>query len=92
MAIIKMSLIAAALTVTFANGIAVAQTPSGADMRASASKAADDASKWTKKQWNAAKAKWSQEQAKWDTCNKEATDQKLTGRKSWSFIASCMTS
>jgi len=91
MSVIRMSLIAVVLTGSLAGGIAMAQTPTGADMREMASKAADDVSKWTQKQWNAAKAKWSKEQARWDACNKKATDQKLTGRKSWSFIASCMT-
>jgi hypothetical protein len=100
MSVIKMSLIAAALAVTLANGAVVAQTTTAAeDARAAASKAsdaaskaADDVAKWSKKQWNAAKAKWSQEQTKWDACNKKAADQKLTGRKSWSFIADCMSS
>jgi len=100
MPIIKLSLISAVLAMVLANGIATAQTTSATDdMRAAtskasdaASKAADDVSKWSRKQWDAAKAKWSQEQAKWDACNKKAADQKLTGRKSWSFIASCMTS
>jgi hypothetical protein len=90
MSVTRMSLIAAALAGSLACGVAAAQTPSGADMRAQASQAADDASKWTQKQWNAAKAKWSKEQARWDACNKKATDQKLSGRKSWSFIANCM--
>jgi hypothetical protein len=100
MSVIKMSLIAAAVAATLANGVAVAQTTTAVeDARAAASKAsdaaskaADDAAKWSKTQWNAAKAKWSQEQAKWDACNKKAADQKLTGRQSWSLIASCMTS
>ena len=100
MSVTKMSLIAAVLAATLASGGAMAQTTSAAeDARAAASKAsdaaskaADDVSKWSKKQWNAAKTKWSQEQAKWDACNKKAADQKLSGRKSWSFIASCMTS
>jgi hypothetical protein len=91
MSVIKMSLIAAVLAGSL-SGAALAQTPTGADMRAQAGKAADDVSKWTQKQWNAAKVKWSQEHAKWDACNKKATDQNLSGRKSWSFIASCMTS
>ena len=92
MSVIKALLIPAVLAATLASGAATAQTPIGADMRDAASRTADDVSKWTQKQWNAAKAKWSQEQAKWGACNKKATDQKLTGRKSWSFIASCMTS
>ena len=45
---------------------------------------------WTTKQWDAAKAKWSKDKAKWNACNKEAKDQKLSGRKSWSYIYDCM--
>ena len=45
---------------------------------------------WTMKQWNAAKMKWSKDKAKWNACNKEAKDQKLSGRKSWSYLNDCM--
>jgi hypothetical protein len=93
------TLVVAALAISLAGGpgTVAAQTPLGADMRsaemsASASKAADDVSRWTRRQWNAAKAKWSQERTKWDACNRKATAQKLTGRRSWSFIANCMSS
>jgi hypothetical protein len=50
----------------------------------------DDASKWTRKQWSEMVAKWSQEKAKWKDCRKQSKDQKLTGKKSWGFLASCM--
>ena len=50
-----------------------------------------DVSKWTQKQWNAAKAKWMKEKDKWESCGKQATKEKLSGRKSWSFIYTCMT-
>lgn len=46
---------------------------------------------WTEKQWNAAKRKLSKDKAKWTACNKEAKEQKLSGRKSWSFLYDCMT-
>jgi hypothetical protein len=46
---------------------------------------------WTTKQWNATKAKWSKDKAKWNACNKEATNQKLLGRKSWSYLYDCMS-
>jgi hypothetical protein len=46
---------------------------------------------WTEKQWNAAKGKWSKDKAKWNACNKEAKDQKLSGRKSWSYLYDCMS-
>jgi hypothetical protein len=46
---------------------------------------------WTTKQWNAAKAKWSKDKTKWNACNKEAKEQKLSGRKSWSYLYDCMS-
>ena len=51
----------------------------------------EDVSKWTQKQWNAAKAKWVKEKDKWASCNKQSANEKLSGRKSWSFIYTCMT-
>ncbi len=53
---------------------------------------ADDVAKWTRKEWNKAKAQWAKEKDKWAGCQKQSKDQGLTGRKSWSFLASCMTS
>jgi len=38
------------------------------------------------------KGQWAKQKEKWADCNKQSQDQKLTGRKSWSFISSCMTS
>ncbi len=61
-------------------------------MMPSTSSKIDDVSKWTSKQWNRAKAEWEKEKEKWADCQKLAKDQNLTGRKSWSFLASCMTS
>jgi hypothetical protein len=51
----------------------------------------DDVSTWTAEQWDLAKAKWVKEKEKWADCRKQSSDQNLTGRKSWSFLASCMT-
>jgi hypothetical protein len=51
----------------------------------------DKAKDMTRKQWNAAKKKWAQEKDKWASCNKQSKDQKLSGRKSWTFIGKCMT-
>jgi hypothetical protein len=45
---------------------------------------------WTSKQWNAAKTEWARDKAKWVDCQHQSTDQKLTGRKSWSFLYTCM--
>ena len=51
----------------------------------------EDVSKWTQKQWNAAKAKWSEEKTKWDHCQAQAKTKNLSGRKSWQFLYDCMT-
>ena len=66
--------------------LASCMTPSSASSRA------DDVSKWTSKQWGRAKAKWEKQKEKWAGCQKQSKDQNLTGRESWSFLASCMTS
>jgi hypothetical protein len=67
-------------------------SPPAASAPSAASSAAEDVSKWTRKQWAAARAKWAKEKEKWADCRKQAKDQNLTGRKSWSFLSSCMTS
>jgi hypothetical protein len=51
----------------------------------------EDVSKWTQKQWNAAKAKWSEEKTKWNDCQTEAKAKVLAGHKSWQFPYDCMT-
>jgi hypothetical protein len=51
----------------------------------------DDVSKWTSKQWSAAKAKWAKEKQKWVDCRKQSKELKLSGKQSWSFLAMCMT-
>jgi hypothetical protein len=51
----------------------------------------EDVSKWTKKQWNAAKAKWSEEKTKWNDCQTQAKAKSLAGHKSWQFLYDCMT-
>jgi hypothetical protein len=51
----------------------------------------EDVSKWTQKQWNAAKAKWSEEKTKWNDCQTQAKGKSLSGHKSWKFLYDCMT-
>ena len=46
---------------------------------------------WTMKQWDAAKQEWAKDKAKWADCEKQSDKQKLEGRKSWSFLYTCMT-
>ena len=75
-----------------AAGAALAQTPapSSAPTSTTSSKI-DDVSKWTGKQWKAAKAKWAKEKQKWADCEKQSKELKLSGKNSWSFLAMCMT-
>jgi hypothetical protein len=88
MCFVRSTFAAVSIVVIATSGAAVAQprVPS-----AETSSTVDDVSKWTTKHWNQAKAKWAKEKVKWSDCEKEAKDQKLTGRKSWSFIYDCMT-
>ena len=76
-------------------GMAVAQnkapTSAGTSPAASEPTTATKVENWTEKQWDAAKQKWSQDQARWNACNQDAKAQKLSGRKSWSFLYDCMT-
>jgi hypothetical protein len=86
---VRSALVAAAMLGVLTPGAALAQATAPAP---STSSKIDDVSHWTEEQWNSAKAKWAQEKEKWAGCQKQAQDQNLTGRKSWSFLASCMTS
>src|SRR6266446_2150768 len=96
MRITRSALVAAAVLGVLTSGVALAQTTAPPS---STSSKVDDVSKWTSKQWkwtskqwNRAKAKWEKETEKWADCQRQSKDQNLTGRKSWSFLASCMTS
>jgi len=88
MSFVRSALVAAAVLGVAMSGVALAQTTPPSSI----SSKVDDVSKWTSKQWNQAKAKWAKEKEKWADCQKQSKDQNLTGRKSWSFLASCMTS
>ncbi len=68
-------------------GIALAQTPIALAAQPSV---ASKVEHWTTKQWNAAKADWAKDKAKWADCQQLSADQKLTGRKTWSFLYTCM--
>jgi hypothetical protein len=84
---VRSVLVAAVILGAVTSGLALAQTTTPPS---STSSQVDDVSKWTSKQWNRAKAKWAEEKEKWADCQKQSADQNLTGRKSWSFLASCM--
>ena len=103
MGFIRSALAAVAILGIVTSGVALAQTTPRRDpgrlnvvhstaQSSPTSSKLDDVSKWTTKQWNRAKAKWAGEKVKWADCQKQSKDQKLAGRKSWSFQASCMTS
>jgi hypothetical protein len=47
---------------------------------------------WTNTQWEATKEEWAKDKAKWADCQEQSSKQKLEGRKSWSFLYTCMTS
>ncbi len=96
---IRLGLSAVALAGLIGVGAASAQTPSSPPAAkssstsaapTSASSTASDVEKWTTDEWEAAKTKWSSENTKWGDCEKQAADQKLTGRPSWVFIYKCM--
>jgi hypothetical protein len=67
------------------------QPQSTAKPTATMTQKAEDVSKWTQKQWNAAKARWSKENVMWANCQKRASEKKLSGRGSWPFLYNCMT-
>jgi hypothetical protein len=96
MSFIRSALISAAVVGLVTSGEGLAQTPapdsSKDSIKAKVESKADDVAKWTTKEWNKAKVKWAKEKEKWSDCQKQSKDQGLSGRKSWSFLASCMTS
>ena len=52
----------------------------------------DKVASWTTRQWQAAQKVWAKDEVHWATCRKQASDQKLAGRHSWTFLYTCMTS
>ena len=87
----KLALIIAVVTIatlTMGAGVTLAQTPAGA--AAQPSTTTNDVENWTIKQWNKAKREWAKDKAKWSECRQQSTKQKLAGRKSWSFLYTCM--
>ena len=96
MSFVRSALVSVAIVGMVMSGQVVAQTPApdsaAPSMSSKVESKADDVAKWSTKQWIKAKAKWAKEKEKWAGCQKQSKDQGLTGRKSWSFLASCMTS
>ena len=88
---VLMSLLAVSL---LGAGAARAQTQTPAaplSVSAQAEQTMTDVSKWTRRQWHAAKTKWRQEKDAWNVCQNQAKAQDLAGRKSWQFLYDCMT-
>ena len=82
----KLAFIIAALAM--GAGVAFAQTPVAPTAQPSAVTKVEN---WTTKQWNTAKTEWAKEEkTKWADCRQQSTDRKLAGRKSWSFLYTCM--
>jgi hypothetical protein len=69
-------------------GVAFAQTPVAQTAQPSAVSKVEN---WTNEQWKAAKTEWVKDKTKWADCQQHAAEQKLTGRKSWSFLYTCMS-
>ena len=82
----------AAIAQTSATPPAPKLAPAAAAADSSKPSTATQVETWTKKQWEAAKKEWAKDKAKWADCSKQSKQQKLKGRKSWSFLYKCMTS
>jgi hypothetical protein len=74
-------------------GAAFAQAPvsQAAATPSSSVSATTRAETWTKKEWAAMQSEWAKDREKWTGCRNRADEQKLAGRKSWSFLYQCMT-
>jgi hypothetical protein len=80
-----------ALTGGLGGGFAIAIGSSPAHAQSSTiSSTADEVKNWTRKKWNAMKREWEKDKAKWNACNEKASDKKLKGKASWSFLYDCM--
>ncbi len=95
----RFCLAAVIVTAVAASSAVLAQTSSPTTKPGSAGPAADskpstatEVETWSKKKWEAAEREWAKDKAKWVDCRKQSSDQKLRGRKSWSFLYTCMTS
>jgi hypothetical protein len=99
MSFVRSALLSAAVVGLVMSGEVLAQTPApdsaapakDSSLSSKVESKADDVAKWTKKEWTKAKVQWVKEKDKWAGCQKQSKDQGLSGRKSWSFLATCMT-
>ena len=86
-AVLAVALAGAAAT-TIGSSAAMAQSSPSTTETISAK--ASEVKDWSRKKWNAMKREWQKDKAKWDVCNQKASDQKLSGKASWSFLYDCM--
>jgi hypothetical protein len=92
MALAAIMIYSAAIAQTSASSPAAKSTPAKSAADSSKPSTAAEVEKWTTKQWDAAKKEWAKDKKKWADCRKQSREQKLDGRKSWSFLYKCMTS
>jgi hypothetical protein len=76
---IRFCLAAVVLAAIMSSSAAIAQTSPPPST-------ATQVEKWTTKQWETAKKEWTKDKKKWADCRKQSRDQKLKGRKIWSFL------
>jgi hypothetical protein len=82
---------AVALAGVVVSQLAFAKTPASSAPTSSEPSTATQVETWTKEQWNAAQKEWAKDKTKWANCRKQSKAQKLSRRKSWSFLYRCMT-
>ena len=83
-------LLTAAQAQTSSTPAVAGRAPSASTTDASKSGTVADVETWTNKQWQAAKKEWAKDQTKWADCRGQSDKQKLAGRKSWSFLYTCL--
>jgi hypothetical protein len=94
----KLIILASIFAVAGAAGAADAQTPATSSTTAKtqtappSSAASSRVEIWTKKQWDSAQKQWAKDKTRWSDCQKQSGEKHLDGRKSWSFLYTCMTS
>jgi hypothetical protein len=67
-------------------GAPAKDTAKDVSVSAQAAPTMTDVSRWTRRQWSAAKAKWAAEKDAWNGCQNEARTKKLSVRRSRQFF------
>ena len=84
--------ITAVVLAGLAGSVNAETAPPQAASTSSGSAASERVETWTKTQWDSAQKEWAKDKTKWSGCQKQSEVKHLDGRKSWSFLYSCMTS